>query len=88
MLVEKIMSCVPEIEMKDGAVTIETLHNCNSGSLKAGKVNEVLTPEVASNLPGAGSVNTGGSLFTVKLNGKTSVLNESHTLISKKCTPI
>ena len=82
------MICTPEIEMKSGAVTIETLHDCNSGSLKAGKVNEVLTPEIASNATGAGSVKTGGSFFTVKLNGKTRVLNESQTLISKLCTPI
>jgi hypothetical protein len=54
--------------MKDGPVTIDTVHACNSGSWKMGSVYYVLTQELASILTGAGWINTGGSFLTVKVN--------------------
>jgi len=54
MLVEKILSCPPEIETKDGAETMDTVQACNSGSWKVGNVYYVLIPEKASILTGAG----------------------------------
>ena len=54
MFVEKILSFPPEMEMKDGDVTIDTVQGCNSGSWKIGNVYHVLTPEKASILTGAG----------------------------------
>jgi hypothetical protein len=45
MFVEKILSRPTEIEMKVGAVSIDTVHACNSGSWQLGSVYYVLTPE-------------------------------------------